>query len=103
MLRTATQSALAERGLEDAPFSQLAHSLFAEAIGQLDEEAAAGAESDRDTAALLEGLDVDADKEGGGALRDHIECSSLLKKRRKKMRRHKHKKRLRRNRYKDHT
>lgn len=35
-----------------------------------------------------------------GALREHLVCSSVLKKRRRKMRRHKHKKRLRKNRYK---
>lgn len=37
----------------------------------------------------------------GGAIQDHIECSGVLKKRRKKMRRQKHKKRLRKNRYKN--
>lgn len=34
------------------------------------------------------------------ALSDHIHCANVLKKRRARMRRHKHKKRLRKNRYK---
>ena len=34
------------------------------------------------------------------AMDDHVRCSNVLKKRREKMRRHKHKKRLRANRYK---
>lgn len=50
-----------------------------------------------DAGFLLDGI---AEEQEAGALRDHIECSSLLKKRRRKMRRHKHKKRLRKNRYK---
>lgn len=34
-------------------------------------------------------------------LPDHIECANVLKKRRARMRRHKHKKRLRKNRFKN--
>lgn len=39
--------------------------------------------------------------EGKSGIDDHIHCANVLKKRRKRMRRHKHKKRLRRNRFKN--
>lgn len=54
-------------------------------------------EMNDDAGFLLDGMSEELET---SALRDHIECSSLLKKRRRKMRRHKHKKRLRKNRYK---
>lgn len=50
---------------------------------------------------ILDGAGSELKEELGSPMRDHIICSSLLKKRRKKMRAHKHKKRLRRNRYKN--
>jgi len=47
------------------------------------------------------GLDAKEEQDSGNSFSEHISCANVLKKRRKKMRRHKHKKRLRENRYKN--
>jgi hypothetical protein len=84
MLRIATRPNIA---IADLPFSQLARNIFAEAIDEMEKE-------DGEIECAQE------DGEETGALREHIRCSGVLKKRRRRMRRHKHKKRLRKNRYK---
>lgn len=94
MLRIATRPTIGNMG--ELSFSLLARNIFAEAMEEMEEE-------------MKEEMDLECSEDdakfsvGGkevGALKEHIQCSSVLKKRRRKMRRHKHKKRLRKNRYK---
>lgn len=121
MLRMATRPAF-----DASMLQQMARNIFAEALEEMREEAestaskakqeAAGTETEMDASVvtfqieddmLLEGrtsslaADAPAPLAGATGLADHIRCSGVLKKRRRKMRRHKHKKRLRKNRYKN--
>lgn len=94
ILRITTRPSLA---LENMSLSQLARNIFAEAVGEEMRD-----DYDSSTSLLLDGPDLnDGEGRSGTALTDHIQCSGVLKKRRKKMRKHKHKKRLRKNRYKN--
>jgi len=76
---------------------QLARNIFAEAMEEEMRD-----DYDSSASLLVDGADLDDGEERQDtALTDHIKCSGVLKKRRKKMRKHKHKKRLRKNRYKN--
>lgn len=114
MLKSATRPRM-PRGLLEMGFGSLARSILEEMRSIREEMDAKTMEALVDDADALElGEEAEAaleeagilaqeagDGEGTtGALREHIVCSSVLKKRRRKMRRHKHKKRLRKNRYK---
>lgn len=122
MLRIATRPAF-----DASMLQQVARNIFAEALEEMREEAestasasskgkreGAGIEEEVDASVtfqldsdmLLEGVtpplaNDSAAPSGTTGLADHIHCSGVLKKRRRKMRRHKHKKRLRKNRYKN--
>lgn len=91
MLRIATRPTLSGHPLEQMSFSEIARNIFGR-------EALEGEEEEEDGGEFL--LDGAEDGEETGALKEHIDCSSVLKKRRRRMRRQKHKKRLRKNRYK---
>lgn len=115
MLKSATRPRMA-RGLLEMGFGSLARSILEEMRSIREEVDAKTMEAfvDADAEAFELGEEAEtalqeagilarqeADDDGTtGALREHIVCSSVLKKRRRKMRRHKHKKRLRKNRYK---
>ena len=86
MLRIATRPTLLGHPLEQMSFSEIARNIFGRDALEEDEGEF-----------LLDGAE---DGQETGALKEHIDCSSVLKKRRRRMRRHKHKKRLRKNRYK---
>lgn len=94
MLRIATRPMLAGRFADEMAFDQLARNIFEEARAEMQAE---GLDEIEEADIMLANA---TDVEDTGALSDHINCSSVLKKRRRKMRRHKHKKRLRKNRYK---
>lgn len=115
MLKSATRPRMT-RGLLEMGFGSLARSILEEMRSIREEVDAktmeAFVDADAETFELGEEAETalqeagilarqGADDDGTtGALREHIVCSSVLKKRRRKMRRHKHKKRLRKNRYK---
>ena len=100
LLRIATRPNL--MGSLDICLHQMARNIFAEAMEELAEEEGKDvpdllAEENSEDGEFLSADDKEHD--GSSALRDHIQCSGVLKKRKRKMRRQKHKKRLRKNRY----
>lgn len=103
------RSACGMRNPDANSLALFARNIFQEAIDELadeEQDASLRAFSQQEVDNLMEASGEDGaegiimDDSRQRAIRDHIDCSSVLKKRRKKMRRHKHKKRLRKNRYK---
>lgn len=88
----------------ELPFSQLARNIFVEAMEELDEEGALDpdefTEDGQRISEMLFSINGEKGRWDSPIIREHMECSSVLKKRRRRVRRHKHKKRLRKNRYK---